>query len=106
MVTRQALATPLCVALPACYGTAFEKIRAALLAAVPELAPKLTVLAYGPSEAKLAVAAKERVELGDAHQAWLLFVDSAGVLRAAESMHSGKKLQGSFLRWLDVFRNR
>ncbi len=106
MVTRQALATPLCVALPACYGTAFEKIRAALLAAVPELAPKLTVLAYGPSEAKLAVAAKERVELGDAHQTWLLFVDSAGVLRAAESMHSGKKLQGSFLRWLDVFRNR
>jgi hypothetical protein len=37
---------------------------------------------------------------------WLLFIDSARVLRVASGFHKTKRLEGSLERWVEVFRNR
>lgn len=103
IVTRQSIQTPLVLAVPRSLGTAaLTRVRAELDARLdPEFRPRLTLLEYGPAE--LAAA---RGSAGDEHQSTLLFIDSAGVLRAAESLHSGKKIDGSLGRWVEVFRNR
>ena len=103
IVTRQSIQTPLVLAVPRSLGTAaLARVRAELDARLdPEFRPRLTLLEYGPAE--LAAA---RGSAGDEHQSTLLFIDSAGVLRAAESLHSGKKIEGSLGRWVEVFRNR
>jgi hypothetical protein len=36
----------------------------------------------------------------------LVFVDSAGVLRAVETLHAGQSIDGAFARWIEVFANR
>ncbi len=103
IATRQSIQIPLVLALPRSLGeTALARARAEVDARLePEFRPRLALLEYGPAE--LAAA---RGTAGDEHQSWLLFIDSAGVLRAAESLHSGKKIDGNLARWVEVFRNR
>ncbi len=91
------------LALPRSLGeTALARARAEVDARLdPEFRPRLALHEYGPAD--LAAA---RGTAGDEGQSWLLVIDSAGVLRAAESLHSGKKIDGNLARWVEVFRNR
>ena len=103
IATRQSIQIPLVLAVPRSLGSALvARVRTDLDARLdPEFRPRLSLLEYGPAE--LAAA---RGSAGDEHQSTLLFIDSAGVLRAAESLHTGKKIDGSLGRWVEVFRNR
>jgi hypothetical protein len=52
-------------------------------------------------------ALREAGELAaDDGASWLLFIDSARVLRVASGFHKTKRLEGSLERWVEVFRNR
>ncbi|MBM3988330.1 MAG: hypothetical protein FJ294_10305 [Planctomycetes bacterium] len=103
IATRQSIQTPLVLAIPRSLGVPLvARVRGELDARLdPEFRPRLTLLEYGPPELSAA-----RGSAGDEHQSSLLFIDSAGVLRAAESLHPGKKIDGSLGRWVEVFRNR
>ncbi|MFM7297299.1 MAG: hypothetical protein ACKO4Q_08775, partial [Planctomycetota bacterium] len=103
IATRQSLQQPRVLAVPRSLGAEpLARVRTELdLRLDPEFRPRLTLLEYGPAELSAARGAAD-----DEHQSTLLFIDSAGVLRAAESLHSGKKIDGGLGRWVEVFRNR
>jgi hypothetical protein len=100
---RLGLGLPAALALPAALGAdAVASAKAAMLAQAPELCGRAQIVLHGPADG----AAGESTDASDAHQTWLLFLDSTGVLRAAETFYSGKQLEGGLRRWIDVFRNR
>ncbi|MBM3991801.1 MAG: hypothetical protein FJ298_12430 [Planctomycetes bacterium] len=103
IVTRQSIQTPLALAVPRALGAPLVARVAAELDArlAPEFRPRLTLLEHGPLEQSAV-----RGSAVDEFQPTLLFIDSAGVLRADESLHAGKKIDGSLGRWVEVFRNR
>jgi hypothetical protein len=98
----------LVVAVPAALGRGVEQLlETALVGRIePEFRRRFVLRSYGPGSLEEAAAARERYALPDAHQAWLLFVDSAGVLRAAETFYANKAMDAAFLQWIEVFRNR
>ena len=97
---RLGLGLPTALAIPSELGAdAIAGAKTAMLAQAPELSARAQIVLHGPSSSTLG-------EVTDDHQTWLLFLDSTGVLRAAESFYTGKQLDGGLRRWIDVFRNR
>ncbi|MCC7012148.1 MAG: hypothetical protein IT454_06290 [Planctomycetes bacterium] len=108
LVTRRELGVAAVVAVPrALPEAAFVRLlRGFDETLLEEFRPRLSIVRHGAS-AEDAKPSPSMPELAsDAHQSWLLFVDSAGVLRAAEALHSSKRLEGALERWVEVFRNR
>ena len=108
LVTRQAIASPVCLAVPAALGDeTLARVKRELDAKLlEEFGKRLVLVRHGATTLEAERAARERGLASDSHQAHLLFVDSAGVLRAAEGLHAGKAIEGALERWIDVFRNR
>jgi hypothetical protein len=107
VLARRGLALPVHIALPAALGeAALARASDAIARQVPELAARLRVTAHGPGDLAATLAARARYGLCDEHRAWLLFVDSAGVLRGAQAFHVGGALDARLARWIEVFRNR
>lgn len=108
IVTRRALELEVCLALPAALGEdVFARAKAELDAKLlSEFGPRLRIVRHGAPTLAAHRAALADGMASDSHQAWLLFLDSAGVLRVAESLHTGNRLEGTLERWVDVFRNR
>lgn len=108
LAARHRWGTPLVVALPAALGPELcARIEADAASASqaefePETRPRWTRILHGPESR----AAAQAVDLADARQSLLLFVDSAGVLRAVESLHGGRSIDPSLARWIQVFANR
>ena len=103
IVTRQSIQIPVVLALPRALG---PDLRAAVVAELdakldPQFRARLTLVDYGPADLEEA-----RGSAGDEHQAWLLFIDSAGVLRVTSSLYAGLRADGALGRWVEVFRNR
>lgn len=104
LVLRQGLSCSAVLALPAALTQdLLDGAKADLATALdPQFLARLVILLHGPKDA----AAPRSAGAEDTHQSWLLFVDSAGVLRVADSLHAGKRLDGALARWVEVFRNR
>lgn len=101
---RLGFAMPTFLALPSALGPeTIADAKKAIAAQASDLAKQLQFVEHGPAQVA-APAVDDPVT--DGHQTWLLFLDSTGVLRAAESFHTGKQLDGGLLRWIEVFRNR
>jgi hypothetical protein len=72
-----------------------------------EPAQLLSVFPAQAAERDAFRALREAGELAaDDGASWLLFIDSARVLRVASGFHKTKRLEGSLERWVEVFRNR
>jgi hypothetical protein len=105
IVTRRGLALLPVLAIPAALG---EDLAAQLTAQLvrdldPEFHARLVVVRHGSADLEPLASVST---VGDRHQNWLLFVDSAGVLRVAETLFASKRLDGALERWVEVFANR